>query len=85
MAGAGLGEQIADAFIADPSSPAEIVETFLAKRKARTEVIGAILEEGGVHGFHYTNFGEIALMMKPEEIHPEVIEKLNFIQAAFGL
>lgn len=85
MAGAGLGEQIADAFIANPSSPAEIVETFLAKKKARTEVIGAILEEGGVHGFHYTNFGEIALMMRPEEIHPEVIEKLDFIQKAFGL
>ena len=85
LAGAGIGEQIADAFIANPSSPSEIVETFLATKKARTEVIGAILEEGGVYGFPYTNFGEIVLTMKPSEIHPEVLEKLDFIQAAFGL
>jgi len=84
-AGAGVGEAIADAFISNPNDPSEIVETFLATKKARTEIIGSVLEEGGVHGFDYTRFGEIALMMEPAEIHPEVIEKLNFIQAAFGL
>jgi energy-coupling factor transporter ATP-binding protein EcfA2 len=85
FAGAGLGEQIADAFIANPNNPSEIVETFLATKKARTEIIGSILEEGGVHGFDYSRFGEIALMIEPAEIHPEVIEKLDFIQDAFGL
>jgi hypothetical protein len=80
-----LGEQIADAFIANPNNPSEIVETFLATKKARTEIIGSILEEGGVHGFDYSRFGEIALMIEPAEIHPEVIEKLDFIQDAFGL
>lgn len=86
-AGEGLGQSLADAFISNPNTPSKIVENFLADKenKARTKVIGAILEEGGVHGFDYTKFGEIALMMEPAEIHPEVVEKLDFIQAAFGL
>ena len=33
----------------------------------------------------YTRFNEIAAIMEPGEIHPEVKEKLDFIQQAFGL
>jgi len=85
LAGAGLGQQIADAFIANPSQPAGIVQTYLASTKARTQVVGGILQEGGVHGMDYTRFSEIAAIMEPAEIHPEVKEKLDFIQQAFGL
>jgi hypothetical protein len=84
-AGTGLGAQITDAFIANPSQPSQIVGRYLTETKARTVVIGGILQEGGVHGMDYTRFSEIAAVMLPEEIHPEVREKLDFIQKAFGL
>jgi len=84
-AGAGLGVPIADAFIANPAQPSQIVERYLGETKARTQVVGGILEEGGVHGMDYTQFSQIAAVMTPGEVHPEIIEKLNFIQQAFGL
>jgi hypothetical protein len=84
-AGAGLGQQIADAFIANPGVPSQIVERYLADTKARTVIIGGILQEGGIHGMDYTRFSEIAAAMLPEEVHPEVKEKLDFIRQAFGL
>jgi len=84
-AGAGLGAQIADAFIAAPGAPSQIVERYLADTKARTTIVGGILQEGGIHAMDYTRFSEIAAVMLPEEIHPEVKEKLDFIQQAFGL
>jgi predicted ATPase len=85
FAGAGLGQQIADAFIANPSQPSQIIQTYLGSTKARTQVVGAILQEGGVHGMDYTRFSEIAAIMQPAEIPGEVKEKLDFIQQAFGL
>lgn len=84
-AGTGLGRQIADAFIADPLQPSQIVQRYLAETKARTTVVNGILQEGGVHGMDYTSYREIAAVMLPDEIHPEVREKLDFIQQAFGL
>jgi hypothetical protein len=36
-------------------------------------------------GFPYTGYYEIAALMKPEEIHPEVVEKFDLIMEAFGL
>jgi hypothetical protein len=53
--------------------------------KARTKLIPPILDAGGIHALPYTRFSEIAAVMRPEEIHPEVKEKLDFIQQAFGL
>jgi hypothetical protein len=43
------------------------------------------LGAAGILNFPYTRFYEIARAMKPEEIHPEVIEKLDRIMEAFGL
>jgi predicted ATPase len=85
FAGAGLGLGIADSFIAQPLQPSQLVQNYLANTKARTTIIGGILQEGGVHGMSYTDFHQIASQMLPEEIHPEVREKLDFIQQAFGL
>ena len=84
-AGAGVGGQIADAFVADPANPSPIVEKYLAETKARTHILGGILQEGGVHGMDYTQFSQIATVMTPDEVHSEIVEKLNFIQRAFGL
>jgi predicted ATPase len=80
-----FGAELAKAFLGQPFSPPELVENFFRTTKARTEIISALLQEAGIHGFDYTRFDEIAAVMLPEEIHPEVKEKLDFIQQAFGL
>jgi hypothetical protein len=44
-----------------------------------------VLTAAGLLGIPYTDYDEIASVMTPEEIHPEVIEKLDAIQRAFRL
>lgn len=73
------------AFLQDPLKPNALVDAYLQQRKARTEVLPPILAAAGLHGFPYTRFNEIASVMLPEDIHPEVTEKLDAIQRAFGL
>jgi hypothetical protein len=58
---------------------------YLTGTKARTDLIPPALAAAGLHGIPYTRFHEIASVMLPAEIHPEVIEKLNAIQQAFNL
>ncbi len=80
-----LGETFTPAFLQDPLKPNPLVDAYLQQRKARTEVLPPILAAAGLHAFPYTRFNEIASVMLPEEIHPEVKEKLDAIQRAFGL
>ncbi|MEK6629983.1 MAG: hypothetical protein AABY89_04525, partial [Acidobacteriota bacterium] len=61
------------------------VEAYLEQRKARTDVLPRILDAAGLPGFDYRRYCEIAAVMQPDEIHPEVVEKLDGIQRAFGL
>jgi predicted ATPase len=58
---------------------------FLDNTKARTQLIAPALEAAGLHGIPYTRYHEIAALMRPEEIHPEVREKLDAIVKAFNL
>jgi hypothetical protein len=80
-----LEETFTPAFLQDPLKPNALVDAYLQQRKARTEVIPPILDAAGLHGFPYTRFNEIAAIMLPDEIHPEVKEKLDAIQRAFRL
>lgn len=80
-----FGAELAKQFEANPFSAPPLVETYLKGTKARTEILAALIESAGIHGFDYTSFDEIAAVMRPEEVHPEVKEKLDFIQRAFGL
>lgn len=57
---------------------------FLNSTKARTELLPPLLVAAGLHGFPYTRYHEIAACMLPDEIHPEVREKLDAIVAAVG-
>lgn len=57
---------------------------FLVRAKARTELIPPALTAAGIHGVSYTHFHEIAAVMRPDEIHPEIVEKLDAIVRAFG-
>ena len=58
---------------------------FLNGTKARTEVLPPVLNAAGIHDLPYTRYHEIAQVMLPEEIHPEVVEKLDAICRAFGV
>ena len=53
--------------------------------KARTDLLPPALDAAGLPGIPYTHYSEIAAIMFPEEIHPEVKEKLDAIQRAFNL
>jgi ABC-type transport system involved in cytochrome c biogenesis ATPase subunit len=57
---------------------------FLSGTKARTELLPPALSAAGLPGFPYQRYFEIAEVMRPEEIHPEVREKLDAIMGAFG-
>ena len=58
---------------------------FLIGTKARTDLLPPALAAAGLPAIPYTRYSEIAAVMRPEEIHPEVIEKLDAIQRAFNL
>ncbi len=88
---AGVAPHLADmrAWLSDNLPPAVVREPlgdheYLKSTKARTALIPPILAAAGIHGIPYTRFWEIAAKMKPEEIHPEVGEKLDGILGAFG-
>ena len=77
----GYFEQQMPAVLANPLGDHLILEGL----KASERIIPAILNAAGIHGVEKRQFYEIAALMKPEEIHPEVIEKLDAIMRAFGL
>ena len=58
---------------------------YLNVTKARTRLLSPLLDEAGLHGLPYTRYHEIAALMHSEEIHPEVVEKLDAICRAFGV
>ncbi len=58
---------------------------YLKNTKARTDLLPPALDAAGLPGFPYTSYYEIAAVMKPEDIHPEVVEKLDLIMEAFSL
>ena len=58
---------------------------FLNGTKARTEILPPVLNAAGIPDLPYTRYHEIARVMLPEEIHPEVVEKLDAICRAFGV
>lgn len=76
-----LTENLPPAVIREPLGDHDYLNT----TKARTRLIPPMLEAAGLAGIPYTRFHEIAAVMKPEEVHPEVKEKLDAIQRAFGL
>lgn len=80
-----LEKTFTPAYLADPLKANPLIEAYFEQRKARTEVLPPILSAAGLPGFPYTRYHEIAAIMTPEEVHPEVVEKLDAIQRAFRL
>ena len=74
-------DEFPPAMMRDPLGDHEYLNT----TKARTRLIPPLLDAAGLHGLPYTRYHEIAAGMFPEEIHPEVVEKLDAICRAFGV
>ena len=75
-------------YLADNLPPAVMARPldehpYLNNTKARADILPPALNAAGLPNLPYTRYHEIAGLMKPEEIHPEVTEKLNEIVAAF--
>jgi len=76
-----LEDNLPPAVLRDPLGD----HAFLNGTKAREQILPPALAAAGLPGIPYTEYHEIAAVMLPEEIHPEVKEKLDGIQKAFGL
>lgn len=74
-------ESYPPAFLRDPFAD----NPYLVSSKARTDLLPPALSAAGLPAVPYTRYHEIAAVMLPEEIHPEVKEKLDLIQKAFNL
>jgi predicted ATPase len=74
-------ENYPPAFLRDPLGDSP----YLTGTKARTQLLPPALAAAGLPDIPYTRYHEIAAIMTPEEIHPEVIEKLDAVQRAFRL
>jgi hypothetical protein len=57
---------------------------YLNNTKARREILPPALSAAGLPGLPYTRYHEIAALMLPAEIHPDVREGLDAIVRAFG-
>lgn len=53
--------------------------------KARKDILPPILDRAGLQGFDYTRYEDIAEVMRPDEIHPEITAKLDAIAEHLGL
>lgn len=58
--------------------------TYLNNTKARTEILPPALSAAGLPGLPYTRYHEIAAMMTPDEVHPDVRHILDGIVQAFA-
>jgi predicted ATPase len=74
-----LAQTLPPAILKDPLGD----HAFLTGVKARTLLLPPALQAAGLPGFAYQRYFEIASVMQPAEIHPEVVEKLDAIVKAF--
>lgn len=58
---------------------------YLNSARVREHLLPPLLDAAGIHGLPLTRYHEIAAQMRPEEIHPEIGEKLDAICRAFGV
>ena len=75
-----MRKHLPGAVVDDPGND----HSFLISTKAKN-ILSNILEEANLQRFPYTRYFEIAAIMTPDEIHPEITEKLDAIANHFNL
>lgn len=76
-----FAENYPPAVVRDPLGDHE----YLNVTKARTRLLPPALSAAGLPGLPYTRYHEIAALMRPDEIHPDVVKVLDGLMKAFGL
>lgn len=72
-------------FIDDPMHPVPLVETYFKVEPVSKTLIPALLQAAGLSNVPKRDFFEIASHFGSDEVHPEIIERLNQIKRAFGV
>lgn len=71
-------------FIDDTMHPTELVESYLQSQKVSEKLIPALMQTAGL-SVPKRDFFEIATLFSKDEVHPEIVERLNQIKQAFGV
>lgn len=72
-------------YLDKPTEPVPLVEAYFSSQPVSKRLIPALLQAAGLNNVPKRDYFEIAAQFKPEEVHPEIIERLNQIKQAFGV
>ena len=72
-------------FVADPVNPVPLAQRYLSTEPVSKTLIPALLQAAGLNDVSKREYFEIAMLFTPEEVHPEIIERLNQMKQAFGV
>ncbi len=76
-----MRQHLPGAVVDDPMGNHDV----LVSTKMRKSILPDILKNAGLHDYPYTRYAEIASVMQPDEIHPEITNILNAIANHFNL
>ena len=80
-----LAGQLRQEFVDDPLHPEPLVETFFRAEPVSKTFLPALLQASGLNNVPKREFFEIATQFNRDEVHPEIVERLNQIKQAFGV
>ena len=80
-----LAEKFDKAYGDAPLTPTVLQERFLQTEPISKTLIPGMLQAAGLNAFGKGRYSEIAVMMQPEDVHPEIKEKLLKLKQAFGV
>ncbi len=72
-------------FMRDPANPIPLVETYFRTEAVSKTLLPGLLQAAGLNNLPKREFFGIAAQFYPDEVHPEIIERLNQIKQAFGV
>lgn len=72
-------------FLDKPTEPVPLVEAYFTSQPVSKKLIPALMQAAGLNNVPKRDYFEIAAQFKPEEVHPEIVERLNQIKQAFGV
>lgn len=82
--GGELEKVLQKEFVTNPMRPIPLVEAYFRNEPVSKTLIPGLLQSAGLN-VPKREFYEIAAEFRPDEVHPEVIERLNQIKQAFGV
>ncbi|MDP2831959.1 MAG: AAA family ATPase [Pseudomonadota bacterium] len=80
-----LTNELQQEFIDKPMHPVPLVDKYFKVEPVSKTLLPALLQAAGLNNVPKREYFEIASLFKPEEVHPEIIERLNQIKQAFGV